>query len=117
VVLIATGSEVEVAAATAAALEGQGIGTDVVSMPCWSRFDGQDESYRRDLLPADALKVSIEAGTTLGWERYIGPGGLAIGLDRFGASAPAEDLFKRFGFTAEAIVPQILAALKSQGDQ
>ncbi|HEX9948164.1 MAG TPA: transketolase [Allosphingosinicella sp.] len=117
VVLIATGSEVEVAVATAEALEGQGIGADIVSMPCWSLFDAQEESYRRDLLPADALKVSIEAGTTLGWERYVGPDGLAIGLDRFGASAPAEDLFKRFGFTAEAIVPRILAALKSQGDQ
>jgi transketolase len=117
VVLIATGSEVEVAVATAEALEKQGIGADVVSMPCWEVFDAQDEAYRRDLLPDDLLKVSIEAGATLGWERYVGPSGLAIGLDRFGASAPAEDLFKRFGFTAEAIVPRVLAALKSQGDQ
>ncbi|HYJ81953.1 MAG TPA: transketolase [Allosphingosinicella sp.] len=116
-VLIATGSEVEVAAATAEALEGQGIGADVVSMPCWSLFDAQEAAYRSDLLPADVLKVSIEAGTTLGWERYVGPDGLAIGLDRFGASAPAEDLFKRFGFTAEAIVPRIVAALNNQGDQ
>jgi transketolase len=117
VVLLATGSEVEVAVAVAEALEGRGIGADVVSLPCWELFDGQDEAYRSDLLPADVLKVSIEAGTTLGWERYVGPRGLAIGLDRFGASAPAEDLFKRFGFTAGAIVPQILAALESQGDQ
>jgi transketolase len=117
VVLIATGSEVELAVATAEALEGQGIGADVVSMPCWSLFDAQDEAYRSDLLPPGALRVSIEAGTTLGWERYVGPDGLAVGLDRFGASAPAEDLFQRFGFTAEAIVPRILAALKSQGDQ
>ena len=116
-VLIATGSEVEVAVAVAEALEGQGIGADVVSMPSWEAFDAQDEAYRRDLLPGGVLKVSIEAGTTLGWERYIGPDGLAIGLDRFGASAPAEDLFKRFGFTAEAIVPQVLAALNNQGDQ
>jgi transketolase len=117
VVLIASGSEVEVALATADALEGQGIGADVVSMPCWSLFDKQDEDYRRGLLPEDVLKVSIEAGTTLGWERYVGPGGLAVGLDRFGASAPAEDLFRRFGFTAEAIVPQVVAALNPQGDQ
>jgi transketolase len=117
VVLIGTGSEVEVALAVAKALEGQGIGADVVSMPCWSLFDALSAEQRRDLLPADVLKVSIEAGTTLGWERYVGPGGLMIGLDRFGASAPAEDLFKRFGFTAEAIVPRILAALNSQGDQ
>jgi transketolase len=117
VVLMATGSEVEVAVATANVLEGQGIGADVVSMPCWSRFDAQDEAYRADLLPAGVLRVSIEAGTTLGWERYTGLDGLRIGLDRFGASAPAEDLFKRFGFTADAIVPQILAALNPQGDQ
>ena len=117
VVLIATGSEVEVAMAAAADLEAQGIGADVVSMPCWELLDAQDEAWRRDLLPAEILKVSIEAGATLGWERYVGPDGLAIGLDRFGASAPAEDLFKRFGFTAEAIVPRIVEALKSQGDQ
>ena len=116
-VLIATGSEVELALATADALEGQGIGADVVSMPCWSLFDAQDAAYRADILPDDALLVSIEAGATLGWERYIGRNGLAIGLDRFGASAPAPDLFKRFGFTAEAIVPRIIAALETQGDQ
>jgi transketolase len=117
VVLIGTGSEVELAVKVADALEVQGVGADVISMPCWSLFDAQDRAYRADLLPADTLKVSIEAGTTLGWERYIGSRGIAIGLDRFGASAPAEDLFKRFGFSAEAIVPQILAALNSQGDQ
>ena len=117
VVLVATGSEVQTAIETADALEGQGIGADVVSMPCWSLFDAQDAGYRSELLPEGVLKVSIEAGTTLGWERYVGPFGVSIGLDRFGASAPAEDLFKRFGFTAEAIVPQIVAALQTQGDQ
>jgi transketolase len=117
VVLLATGSEVELALAAADALEGQGIGADVVSMPCWSLFDVQDPDYRADLLPRDALLVSIEAGATLGWERYTGRDGLNIGLDRFGASAPAPDLFKRFGFTAEAIVPRILAALETKGDQ
>jgi transketolase len=117
VVLIATGSEVELAAAVAEALEGQGIGADLVSMPCWSLFDAQEKPYRDDILPDGPLLVSIEAGATLGWERYTGRGGLNIGLDRFGASAPAEDLFKRFGFTAEAIVPRIVAALETQGDQ
>jgi len=116
VVLLATGSEVQVALETAEALEGQGIGADVVSMPCWSLFDAQDEAYRRDLIPADgSLRVSIEAGSTLGWERYTGANGLNIGLDRFGASAPAEDLFKRFGFTAAAIVPRVVAALEETG--
>jgi transketolase len=83
-------------------------------MPCWSLFEGQDAAYRADILPKEVLKVSIEAGSTLGWERYVGPGGISIGLDRFGASAPAEQLFHRFGFTAEAIVPQILDALQKQ---
>ena len=113
VVLMATGSEVHVALQVAQALEQEEIGADVVSVPCWSLFDAQDEEYRNDLLPAGVLLVSIEAGATLGWERYTGRRGLNIGLDRFGASAPAEDLFQRFGFTAEAIVPRILAALKS----
>jgi transketolase len=117
VVLLATGSEVEVALEVAKALEGQGIGADVVSMPCWTLFDVQDEAYRRDLLPDGVLLVSIEAGATLGWERYTGRSGLRIGLDRFGASAPAADLFRRFGFTADAIVPRVVAALKNQGDQ
>jgi len=112
-VLIATGSEVHVALEAAEALEAQGIGADVVSMPSWSLFDAQDEAYRRDLLPEGPLLVSIEAGATLGWQRYTGRFGLNIGLDRFGASAPAEDLFERFGFTAEAIVPRIVAALNS----
>jgi transketolase len=112
IVLLATGSEVAVAADVAAALEGRGIGADIVSMPCWSRFDAQDPAYRADLLPDDAFLVSIEAGATFGWERYTGRDGLNIGLDRFGASAPAGDLFSRFGFTAEAIVPRILESLQ-----
>ena len=67
----------------------------------------------RDVLPADALIVSIEAGTTFGWERYTGRSGINIGLDTFGASAPAEDLFAHFGFTADKIVPQILNKLNA----
>ncbi|MFA9201557.1 MAG: transketolase [Cypionkella sp.] len=110
VVLIGTGSEVEVAVATADALEVEGIGADVISMPCMELFEAQDAAYKADLLPADALKVSIEAGATMGWERWT-RGGLQIGLDRFGASAPAEDLYPKFGFTAAAIVPKIKAEL------
>ncbi len=117
VVLIATGSEAHIAVEAAQALEREGIGADVISMPCWSLFDAQDAAYRGDLLPESALRVSIEAGTTMGWERYTGESGLRIGIDRFGASAPAEDLFKRFGFTTEAIVPRIKAALNIKGDQ
>ena len=111
VVLIATGSEVEIALDTADALEADGIGADVVSMPCWSRFDAQPDAYRDDVLPDTALRVSIEAGTTMGWERYTMVRGLRFGLDRFGASAPAPDLYKHFGLTAEAIAPQIMGHL------
>lgn len=110
VVLVATGSEVELAVNVAAALEAQGIGADVVSMPCTELFDQQNAAYRADILPADALLVSIEAGVTLGWQKYVGQG-LTIGIDSFGASAPAPDLFRHFGFTPEAIVPRILERL------
>ena len=110
VVLVATGSEVEIALACAAELEGAGIGADVVSMPCTQLFDAQDAAYRADVLPADTLKVSIEAGVTLGWQKYVGDG-LTIGIDRFGSSAPADQLYRYFGLTSEAIVPQIKARL------
>ncbi|RIV89452.1 transketolase [Aurantiacibacter xanthus] len=113
VVLIATGSEVAVALDTAKALEAQGIGADVVSAPCLDLFGAQDAAYQDELLPADALIVSVEAGVTQGWERYTGRNGLNIGLDRFGASAPAETLFAHFGFTADKIVPQIINKLNA----
>ncbi|MEP5939148.1 MAG: transketolase [Erythrobacter sp.] len=114
IVLLATGSEVHLAAEVAEALEEQGIGADLVSMPCAELFDAQDASYRAEILGgADVLKVSIEAGTTLGWERYTGNDGVNIGLDRFGASAPASDLFAKFGFTKEAILSKILNKINS----
>ena len=116
VILIATGSEVEIAVAARALLEAEGIGADVVSMPCWSRFDAQPADYRNDVLPhaapSDILRVSIEAGTTIGWERYTMVDGLRFGIDRFGASAPAEHLYAHFGLTAEAIVEGIRTALR-----
>ncbi len=111
VTLIATGSEVHLALECAELLEKDGIGAQVVSMVCTELFDEQDASYRADILPAATLKVSIEAGATFGWERYTGTDGLNIGLDRFGASAPAGDLFEKFGFTADTIVPQIVNKL------
>ena len=115
VIIIATGTEVEIAVDVAAALEGQGIGADVVSMPSTDRFDATDDAYREGILPdvsnREILRVSIEAGITNGWERYTGLHGLRIGLDRFGASAPAPDLYENFGLTTEAIVPQILEKL------
>jgi len=112
VVLVATGSEVEIAVAVADKLEAEGIGADVVSMPSMSRFTAQDAGYRADILPADVLRVSIEAGTTFGWESITGHDGLRFGIDRFGASAPIDALYDYFGLTAEKIAPQVLAALK-----
>ncbi len=115
VILLATGSEVELAAEIAMRLEAQGIGADLVSMPSTGRFDMQNAAYREDILPdvsnKQILRVSIEAGTTIGWERYTGLHGLRFGIDRFGASAPAPDLYIHFGLTADAITPKILEKL------
>jgi transketolase len=115
VILIATGSEVAIAVEVAAQLEAQGIGADVVSMPCAELFDEQDAAYREDILPDVSnrliLRASIEAGTTRGWERYTGLHGLRFGIDRFGASGPAEDLYQKFGLSADVIVPQIVERL------
>ena len=111
VVLLATGSEVQLAVAAAKVLEADGIGADVVSMPCWELFEAQDETYQGSLIPHDLLTVSIEAGTTFGWHKWTGRDGLNIGIDRFGLSAPAEELFEYFGLTAEAIVAKIKAKL------
>ena len=111
VVLVATGSEVSLAMDVADKLEAAGHGADVISMVSTELFDEQSAAYQADILPEDALIVSIEAGTTFGWERYTGRHGLRFGIDSFGASAPIEDLFKHFGLTADAITPQILARL------
>ena len=118
VILIATGSEVEIAVQVAANLEGEGIGADVVSMPCTELFDLQPDAYREDILPdvsnREILRVSIEAGTTFGWELYTGLHGLRIGIDRFGASAPATDLYDHFGLTAPKITERVLEHMKQR---
>ena len=111
VTLVATGSEVSLALDVAAALEAKSISTAVVSAPCLEWFDAQPASYRAAVLPSDSLKVSIEAGISQGWHRYVGSDGLTISLEHYGASASAPVLFKEFGFSVEAIVPQIEAAL------
>jgi len=118
VILIATGSEVEIALNAAGLLEAQGIGTDVVSMPCTERFDAQPWQYREDILPdvsnRQVLRVSIEAGTTFGWERYTGLHGLRIGIDRFGVSAPAKDAYDYFGLTPDKIAARVLDHMKQR---
>jgi transketolase len=121
VVIVATGSEVEIALGAAARLEQQGIGTDVVSMPCTERFDAQPAEYRDDILPdvsnRDILRVSVEAGATFGWERYTGLHGLRIGIDRFGVSAPAPDAYNYFGLTPEKVATRITDFMRTRGTQ
>jgi len=107
VVLIATGSEVEIAAEAREVLEADGVPTRVVSMPCTDLFDEQDVAYKADVLPAGAVKASIEAGTTFGWERYTGLDGVNIGMNSFGASAPADELYEYFGITADALLAAV----------
>lgn len=111
VTLIATGSEVEIAMETKSMLEAKNIGTRVVSMPATNLFDQQSDDYKASVLGTGSLRVSIEAGSTFGWERYIGLGGLALGIDSFGASAPIGDLYKHFGLTADQITDKILNKL------
>lgn len=111
VVLIATGSEVEIAAAARETLQADGVPTRVVSMPCTELFDVQDDAYKASVLPAEALKASIEAGASFGWERYTGLDGVNIGMSSFGASAPADQLYEHFGITADALVSAVKAKL------
>jgi transketolase len=104
VILIATGSELQLAVGAADALEGDGIAARVVSLPCWEAFERQDPAYRDSVLPVSIRRrVSIEAGVSLGWERWVGDEGAIIGLDHFGASAPAGTIFKEFGFTIDRV--------------
>ncbi|MCH8110054.1 MAG: hypothetical protein IIB15_07980 [Chloroflexi bacterium] len=85
----------------------EGIAASVVSMPSWELFDAQPEEYRKSILPPDVrARVSIEAGTPMGWERYVGLEGVAIGIPHFGASAPGGVLYEKFGFTAEHVIEE-----------
>jgi len=120
VLLIATGSEVSVALAARTLLEGEGVAARVVSMPCQERFEEQEAGYREAVLPPSvSARVSVEAGATFGWERYVGDHGASIGIDRFGASAPAERIFRELGITPEAVrdrAKSVLAAIR-EGDR
>ena len=107
VVLIATGSEVPLAEQAADLLESRGISARVVSMPCVEIFLDQDAAYRSDVLGANLPTVSIEAGVTVGWERFTGRGGLRIGIDRFGMSAPADVIAEELGLTPEAVTGRV----------
>jgi transketolase len=112
VVLIATGSEVHLALETKALLEEEEIGTQVVSLPCWEIFQKQNPEYREEVLPSGSLKVALEAGVTIGWERWTSSRAHVHGIDRFGASAPYETIFENLGFTAEAVVDRVKLLLE-----
>ena len=111
-ILIATGSEVSLALDAHRQLAGEGIRSRVVSMPSWELFEAQPAAYRGVVLPpAVHARVSVEAGSPFGWERYVGPGGTIIGVDRFGASAPGSEVMARYGFTVEHVVAAAKAVL------
>ncbi len=110
-VIIATGSEVDLALKAQAELAKEGIAVRVVSMPNTNAFDRQDAAYRNSVLPKGLPRVAVEAGVTGGWYKYVGLDGAVIGLDRFGESAPAGVLFKEFGFTAENVVKAVKSVL------
>jgi len=117
VILMATGSEVEIAMQAREALQAEGIGTRVVSMPCWELFEQQDEKTRRQVLPGGPVRVAVEAAVRQGWDRWLcGERGREqkagfVGMDSFGASAPAGTLYEKFGITAEAVAEKAKALL------
>ena len=109
VIIISTGSEVHIALEAGKLLQGQGIATRVVSLPSWDLFEAQPDEYRNDILPPNInARISIEAASTLGWERYVGAEGIIIGLNRFGASAPAEVIYQELGFTAKNVADEAI---------
>ena len=110
VTLIATGSEIVIALAARDQLQAEGIGTRLVSMPCTELFDAQSREYKASVL-GSGLKISVEAASTYGWERYVGQDGIVIGLPSFGASGPADKVYAHFGITADAIVKAAKATL------
>ena len=116
VILLATGSEVHIALEAGKSLQDQGIKARVVSLPSWELFDAQPADYREKILPPEVrARVSVEAATTFGWERYVGLEGTAIGLNHFGASAPAVVLFEQFGITAQRVAEEAARLLERSG--
>jgi transketolase len=117
-IIMATGSEVEVALAARDLLQADGIGTRVVSMPCMELFAAQDKSYRKRVLPAGPVRVAVEAGVQMGWDQLLlGERGNSkkaafVGMDSFGASAPAETLFEKFGITAADVAASVKSLIK-----
>jgi transketolase len=111
VTLIASGSEVAIALEAQARLQAEGVAAAVISMPCWELFARQSDHYRDEVLGPGSLRVAIEAGSPLGWARWIGPDGGFIGMTSFGASAPYQDLYAHFGITPDAVVETVKSRL------
>jgi transketolase len=110
--IMASGSEVHIALEAAGKLEEKDVSVRVVSMPSWELFDRQPEAYRDRIIPPDiGVRLSVEAGVTLGWHRYLGAGGEPLGIDHFGASAPYGTLYEKFGITSDAVVERVLKLL------
>jgi transketolase len=113
VVIMASGSEVQLAIAAYEDLSERGVGARVVNMPSWELFEAQDDAYKAAVLPPDArARVAVEAASPMGWHRYTGIEGAVIGIDRFGASAPYKVVFEKYGFTAANVAEKALALLK-----
>ncbi|MEX0747708.1 MAG: transketolase, partial [Rhodothermales bacterium] len=116
IILIATGSEVQHVVAAVEMLREEGIRARAVSMPSWELFDAQPDEYREEVLPsAVRMRIAVEAGIVVGWERYVGLEGDVIGMHRYGASAPGEEVMERFGITAEDVVVRAKAMLEERG--
>jgi transketolase len=111
-VLMASGSEVEIALAARDALQADDIPTRVVSLPCWEAFDTQPQDYRDEVLGKGTVRVAVEAAVPFGWERYVGLEGAVIGMTGFGESAPASDLYEHFSITADAVAKAVKAQLR-----
>jgi transketolase len=106
--VFASGSEVAIALAARAALQAQGVPTAVISVPCWERFERQDDAYRAMIIGRGTARVAVEAAVKLGWERFVGEDGAFVGMSTFGASGPEAELFRHFGITPEAVVAAVL---------
>ena len=114
-IIIATGSEVEMALEAKKRLDGYTV--NVVSMPSWELFDEQDIDWRESVLPSEVkARLSVEMGSKIGWERYVGATGSIFGNDRFGASAPATDILNSYGFTVDAIVDEALRVIERNAE-
>ena len=111
-ILIASGSEVALIVAAAERLQREGIAVRCVSMPSWDLFEAQDDAYREAVLPPHiGARLAVELGATQGWDRYVGARGAVLGIDRFGASAPAQTLLREYGFTVDNVCARARALL------